>query len=93
MDRLRLLMVLMVVAAAVVLLAAPDVAPAQCAMCKQSVAASTDAEQAARGLNLAVLVLLLPPVSIFMGVFALFYRYNNVQGSEARDYYAERDNG
>jgi hypothetical protein len=53
---------------------------AQCAMCKQSVAASGEAESASRALNLAVLVLLLPPVAIFTGIFGLVYHMRNDQG-------------
>ena len=62
------------------LLAMFEPAFAQCPMCKQAVENSTDADSAARGLNLAVLVLLAPPVFIFAGIFGVFYRYRNVQG-------------
>jgi len=50
---------------------------AQCAMCKAAVENSSDAAAASKGLNLAALVLLIPPVSIFAGLFGLFYRYRN----------------
>jgi hypothetical protein len=50
---------------------------AQCAMCKASIEGSPDAVAAAHGLNLAVLVLLIPPVAAFVGIFAIFYRYRN----------------
>jgi hypothetical protein len=48
-------------------------------MCKQAVANSAEAEAAARGLNLAILVLLAPPVLIFAGIFGVIYRHRNIQ--------------
>lgn len=66
--------------AAVTLLLAAHPALAQCAMCKAAIESSTDVAAASRGLNLAALVLLIPPVSIFAGLFGVFYRYRNVQG-------------
>ena len=62
------------------LFAAADPAFAQCAMCKAAIENSTDAVAASRGLNLAALVLLIPPVAIFVGLFGVFYRYRNIQG-------------
>jgi hypothetical protein len=64
----------------VMLLAGPGRALAQCAMCKAAIEASADAAAAASGLNLAALVLLIPPVAIFAGFFGLIYRYRNFQG-------------
>jgi hypothetical protein len=61
---------LLVVAAAVPVLA-------QCPMCKQAVESSTDPEALSKTMNLAVLVLLIPPVAIFAGIFALVYRTRN----------------
>jgi hypothetical protein len=52
---------------------------AQCAMCKAAIEASSDAAAASRGLNLAALVLLIPPVTIFAGLFGFFYRLRNAQ--------------
>jgi hypothetical protein len=62
------------------MLVATGPAFAQCAMCKTAIENSTDAVAASRGLNLAALVLLIPPVAIFAGLFGVFYRYRNVQG-------------
>jgi hypothetical protein len=59
------------------LFVAADSTFAQCAMCKAAIENSTDAAAASKGLNLAALVLLIPPVSIFAGLFGLFYRYRN----------------
>ncbi len=67
-----------------VVLAATDVTFAQCAMCKAAIESSTNAAAASKGLNLAALVLLVPPVSIFAGLFGVFYRYRNVQGHKER---------
>jgi len=62
------------------MLVASDPAFAQCAMCKTTIENSADAAAASKGLNLAALVLLIPPVSIFAGLFGVIYRYRNVQG-------------
>lgn len=52
---------------------------AQCAMCKASVQAGANAsanpQAVADTLNLAVLVLLIPPVLIFSGLFIALLRY------------------
>ena len=61
------------------LAAAAEPALAQCPMCKQAVANSAEAESAARGLNLAIVVLLAPPVLIFAGIFGVIYRHRNLQ--------------
>jgi hypothetical protein len=68
-----------VVAIGVMLLAA-NPAFAQCAMCKAAIEGSSDAAAASKGLNLAALVLLVPPVSLFAGLFGVFYRFRNIQG-------------
>jgi hypothetical protein len=74
----RTLLVIGVLAALV--LGAADPSFAQCAMCKAAIESSTDVAAASKGLNLAALVLLIPPVTIFAGLFGVFYRYRNVQG-------------
>ena len=51
---------------------------AQCAMCKVSAAASGSG--AADSLNLAILVLLIPPVTIFCAIFIVAYRHRAAQG-------------
>ena len=70
----------MIAVATGLMLAASNPAFAQCAMCKAAIESSADAAAASKGLNLAALVLLIPPVSIFAGLFGVFYRYRNVQG-------------
>jgi len=77
--RIRLILFLCMAAALILMAATVEPALAQCAMCKQTVAGSSDAETVSRGLNLAVLVLLLPPVAIFGTIFGVVYRYRNVQ--------------
>ncbi len=57
-------------------------AMAQCAMCKNAVTGSPDAGRLSQSLNSAVLVLLIPPVLIFCGMFVLAYRYRKARGSE-----------
>ena len=51
---------------------------AQCAMCKASAAGLDDA--GARNLNLAVLVLLCPPVAIFCAIAVVAYRHRQPPG-------------
>lgn len=80
MNARRITLILVAVLAAVIVFAEP--AAAQCAMCKTAVESSSDVASGARALNLAVLVLLVPPVAIFAGVFGVFYRYRNVQGGK-----------
>jgi hypothetical protein len=49
---------------------------AQCALCKNAVTGSPDAGKLSQSLNFAILVLLIPPVLIFCGLFFLAYRFN-----------------
>jgi hypothetical protein len=72
--------IMIVVVAVGLMLAAADPTCAQCAMCKAAIENSSDSVAASKGLNLAALVLLIPPVAIFAGLFGVFYRYRNVQG-------------
>jgi heme/copper-type cytochrome/quinol oxidase subunit 2 len=50
---------------------------AQCAMCKSTVEGDPQAAAASHQLDLAVLVLLIPPVLIFIAFFALIYRFRS----------------
>jgi hypothetical protein len=63
---------LVLVAAVVLLLAAP--ADAQCSMCRAALSGSTNA-RFIRYFNIGVLVMLLPPVSIFVTIFLLLRKY------------------
>lgn len=55
---------------------------AQCAMCRATVqaSASTNAAAASNAFNLAVLVLLVPPVLIFCAFFIALLRYRKSMG-------------
>jgi heme/copper-type cytochrome/quinol oxidase subunit 2 len=57
--------------AALTLLTASD-AIAQCPLCRTALEHGGDA--AARTMNIAILVLLIPPVSLFCSIFAIAYR-------------------
>lgn len=52
--------------------AAPGAATAQCPLCRSALQQAGDTT--ARTMNLAILVLLIPPVSIFCTIFAVAYR-------------------
>jgi hypothetical protein len=66
-------LVLVCVAAAVVLLA-NTYAEAQCSMCRASLTSVTDSKFI-RNFNIGVLVLLIPPVSMFCTIFILLRKY------------------
>lgn len=75
--KLALLMVGIIVA--VLVLSEP--AMAQCALCKNAVTGSPEAGRLSQSLNLGVIILLIPPVLIFCGIFVVAYRYSKVRGS------------
>lgn len=57
-----------------------------CALCYTSMANSTQAQQAKTTLNTAILILLIPAITMFTGIFLLAYKYrssfNNTAESE-----------
>jgi len=57
-----------------VVLAAESTGIAQCAMCKTALAGSSNA-MFIRSFNIGVLVLLVPPVTIFCSIFIALRRY------------------
>ena len=71
---LRRVVVLLVFAVAVVLLA-NTYADAQCSMCRASLTSVTNS-RFIRNFNIGVLVLLIPPVSIFCSIFIVLKKYN-----------------
>jgi len=71
----RRILVLVVFAAAVVLLA-NTYADAQCSMCRASLTSVTNS-RFIRNFNIGVLVLLIPPVSIFCSIFIVLRKYRN----------------
>jgi len=78
----RFSLLIMIVALVAVLVAAAEPAMAQCAMCKQAAAGSEEAQSVSKAINLAILVLLFPPVAIFVGIFGAFYRSRNREDQE-----------
>ena len=60
----------------VLILLSSDAAWAQCSMCKAVLTSSRDAGFI-RGYNIAVLVLLLPPVTIFCSIFIVLKRHKS----------------
>ncbi len=70
--------------AAALLLAAlwtsPAPAAAQCPLCRSALEKSDD--RTARTMNLAILVLLVPPVTIFCAIFAVAYKRRNGEEEE-----------
>ena len=73
----------LLLSAAVILAATGDGALAFCPMCRTAMEGAAGAREAADGLNLAALVLLAPPLTIFAALFGLFYRLRNASGQSA----------
>ena len=69
---LHTVLIVALVAAVVLLFAVP--ADAQCSMCRAALNGSNNA-RFIRGLNIGVLVLLIPPVTIFCSIFILLRRH------------------
>ena len=69
---LQIALIVALAAAAVLLLAVP--ADAQCSMCRATLNGSNNA-RFIRNLNLGVLVLLIPPVTIFCSIFIILRRH------------------
>jgi hypothetical protein len=63
-----------VLAVVAVLLLASSATEAQCSMCRAALTSSTDT-RLIRNFNLGVLVLLVPPVSIFCSIFIILRRH------------------
>jgi hypothetical protein len=63
---------LMALAVAVLYMWSSEATMAQCAMCRASIGSNS---AFARNLNIGVLVLLVPPVSIFCTIFVLAFRH------------------
>jgi Na+-driven multidrug efflux pump len=71
--------VVLVVMVAVVVLWLAVPADAQCAMCRAALTGSRD-PKLMRNLNIGVLVLLIPPVSIFCSIFVILRKYRGSDG-------------
>ena len=68
-------LVLMSIVAAIALLLIASPAAAQCAMCRAALAGSNNAFFI-RNFNIGVLVLLVPPVTMFCSIFVVLKRYH-----------------
>lgn len=66
----------LVACAGAVLLLAHGFAEAQCSMCRASLTSVTNS-RFMRNFNIGVLVLLIPPVSIFCSIFIVLKKYSN----------------
>ena len=64
------------------MLAWSTTALAQCAMCKNAVTGSPEAAKLSESLNFAIIILLIPPVLIFCGIFLLAFRYRKSRETE-----------
>jgi heme/copper-type cytochrome/quinol oxidase subunit 2 len=62
---------------------APAAVSAQCPLCRAGLQQGGD--KTARTMNLAILVLLIPPVSIFCTIFAVAYRRRNGSDDDMDD--------
>jgi hypothetical protein len=71
----RRVLVLVVFAVAVVLLA-NTYAEAQCSMCRAALTSASNS-RFIRNFNIGVLVLLVPPVTIFCSIFLVLRKYRN----------------
>ncbi|HEX8920691.1 MAG TPA: hypothetical protein VF766_04400 [Pyrinomonadaceae bacterium] len=74
-KRLIIRITLFAVGAASTLLAWCWPVLAQCAMCKNAVTGSPEAARLSQSLNFAILILLIPPVLIFCGIFFVANKY------------------
>ena len=89
-HNVRGLVVLAALTAAVLafILLAPETVAAQCAMCQTAVQAGGDQSQ--RTMRTAMLVLLIPPVTIFCSIFIVVYKKRNQKDAASEE---ERDGG
>jgi hypothetical protein len=71
-------------AAVAVLLAAGQDVSAQCAMCRSALAGAPEAAKLSARINFGVLVLLVPPVAIFCGIFYAVFRQRKSPDEPAR---------
>lgn len=73
----------LVCVAAVVLLLTHTYAEAQCSMCRASLTSVTNAKFI-RNFNIGVLVLLVPPVSIFCTIFVVLRKYRATDNTDQK---------
>ena len=70
--------VVLVVAAVAIVLLAHSYAEAQCSMCRAALTSVTDS-RFIRNFNVGVLVLLVPPATIFCSIFIVLKRYKGTE--------------
>ena len=56
----------------------------QCALCKNAITGSPSAAKLSESLNFAIIILLIPPVLIFCGIFAIAYKHRKAREAEAQ---------
>jgi hypothetical protein len=56
-----------------------------CPMCKASITNAENATELSQTVNIAVLVLLIPTISIIVGLAGLIYKYRQPPKDESRD--------
>jgi predicted histidine transporter YuiF (NhaC family) len=56
-----------------------------CPMCKSSIANAENATELSQTVNIAVLVLLIPTITIIIGLAGLIYKYRQPPGEESRE--------
>ena len=83
MGRKLLLFTAALLSVAAVVFFTPQGAFAQCPLCRSALMNGGD--KTARTMNLAIVVLLIPPVSIFCSIFAVAYRRRKGDGGEDTD--------
>src|SRR3982750_3848480 len=79
----KLALVVAVAAACLVFANAP--AAAQCAMCRTALSNSPETAKLAQNFNYAILVLLIPPVLLFCGIFMAAYKFRKAPGQSAEE--------
>jgi len=73
---IRPVAILVLALSALLVSLAPSAAAQGCAMCYQN--ASASGPQGAQALRYGILILMLPTLTLFTGIFALIYRRRNV---------------
>ena len=65
----------LLVCAGICILLLPEASAAQCAMCRATVTAAANNAAMIKKLNLGILVMLVPPVTIFCSIFIVALKY------------------
>jgi hypothetical protein len=84
--------VLFLVVAIAMLILIDGTAAAQCSMCRTALTGSDNA-LFIRNFNIGVLVLLVPPVTIFCSIFVALKRYKNSAGEAASERRSDKGDG